>query len=92
MQKQYQTSEGSIAYWVHRCGQDAPNVVFLPGLTADHRLFDAQIAHFSGASDGKARANCLVWDPPSHGASRPFALTWSLEDVARALHGILETE
>lgn len=28
------------------CG--APWLAFLPGLTADHTLFDAQVAHFSG--------------------------------------------
>lgn len=34
----------------------------------------------------------LVWDPPSHGASRPFALNWSLDDKARWLKGILDAE
>ena len=60
--------------------------MFLPGLTADHRLFDDQMAHFPGW------ANCLVWDPPAHGASRPFALDFTLDGMAQMLHDLLESE
>lgn len=80
------TPSGVIRYWVSPHVEGAPNLVFLPGLTADHRLFDKQLEHFSGI------ANCLAWDPPSHGQSRPFDLTWSLDDVARWLHEILTVE
>ena len=38
-----------------------PWLVFLPGLTADHRLFEKQVEHFIG------KAHLFVWDPPSHG-------------------------
>ena len=63
-----------------------PWLVFLPGLTADHRLFEQQLTHF------RNRAHCLVWDPPAHGKSRPFALDFSLKDLAHYLHDILLRE
>ena len=85
-EKTFIAERGAIHYWVSARIEDAPQLVFLPGLTADHRLFDRQIAHF------ERQANCLVWDPPSHGASRPFALDWSMDDLARMLHAILERE
>lgn len=85
--KSYGTGAGQIAYWVSADGgPEAPWIVFLPGLTADHRLFGLQLAHFTG------KANVLAWDPPSHGQSRPFALDWTLDDLARWLHGILQAE
>lgn len=63
-----------------------PWLVFLPGLTADHRLFEKQVEHFIG------KAHLFVWDPPSHGESRPFALTWTMDDLARWLHEIFAVE
>lgn len=47
--------------------QEETALVFLPGLTADHRLFDKQVAHF------KDKCRVLVWDAPAHGASWPFS-------------------
>ncbi|MGI6508365.1 MAG: alpha/beta fold hydrolase [Saccharofermentanales bacterium] len=38
-----------------------PNLVFLPGLTADHRLFDKHIEYF------ESRRNGFVWDAPGDG-------------------------
>ena len=74
----FRTPQGDIAYWVSRKGRpDKPWLVFLPGLTADHRLFNPQIAAF------ESKANLLVWDAPSHGESRPFELAWTLDDLAR---------
>ncbi|MBQ9044064.1 MAG: alpha/beta hydrolase [Eggerthellaceae bacterium] len=84
--KTYRTQQGEIRYWIAHQGHDAPWLVFLPGLTADHTLFDAQMAHFKG------KANCLTWDAPAHGLSRPYPLGFSLDDCAEALHGILEAE
>ena len=83
----YETGSGAICYWIDRSlDEAAPWLVFLPGLTADHTLFDAQTAHFSGA------ANLLVWDAPAHGRSRPFPLDFTLDDYARWLHEILQAE
>ena len=83
----HRTLHGDIAYWVSRAGLPGkPWLVFLPGLTADHRLFDLQVAAF------ERKASILVWNAPSHGESRPFPLTWSLDDLARWLHDILASE
>ena len=85
--KSHATDRGNIRYWVGRVSdKSAPWLVFLPGLTADHTLFDAQVRHFSGW------ANCLVWDAPAHGESRPFPLDFTMDDYAWWLHDILETE
>ena len=76
---------GTIHYWVNDV-QSETALVFLPGLTADHRLFDKQIEYF----EGKCRV--LVWDAPEHAASRPFSPSFGLRDKARWLDGILEQE
>ena len=78
-EKLYATPCGEIHYWVNSDrGPEAITLVFLPGLTADHRLFDKQIACFEG------KYNLLVWDAPGHGASRPFRLTRSSTKSAPA--------
>lgn len=85
--KRYQTDIGEIVYWVSESVELMQSwLVFLPGLTADHRLFEKQVEHFAPI------ANVLVWDPPSHGESRPFELRWSLDDLATWLHDIFQTE
>lgn len=85
--KELATPKGTIAYWASRTAQsDRPWLVFLPGLTADHRLFEKQLEYFEG------KANLLVWDAPSHGESRPFVLDWTLDDLARWLKEILDSE
>ena len=81
----HQTPSGNIHYWLTPGDPEKPWLVFLPGLTADHHLFDKQIPAF-------ADHNRLVWDAPRHAASRPFALNFSLDDMARYLHEILEAE
>lgn len=86
-EKRFATEHGTIWYWVGRtAGEKAPWLVFLPGLTADHRLFDDQMAYFCG------KANCLVWDPPAHGASRPFSLEFTLDGMATMLRDLLHGE
>ena len=83
----YHTSSGNVFYWIDASADtDAPWLVFLPGLTADHTMFDAQMAYFSG------KVNCLVWDAPAHGKSRPYPLDFSMDDCARILHAIMEAE
>ncbi|MDO4503036.1 MAG: alpha/beta hydrolase [Coriobacteriia bacterium] len=81
----FQTDKGPIAYWVGGAAV-GPELVFLPGLTADRRLFDQQVEHFAPA------CRCLVWDPPAHGESRPFPLEFTLDDWARWLREILARE
>ncbi len=85
--KHLATDSGSIAYWVSAdAGPGRPWLVLLPCLTADHRLFDKQVEYFAD------KANLLLWDPPSHGESRPFSLSWTMNDLAQWLHQILEAE
>jgi pimeloyl-ACP methyl ester carboxylesterase len=83
----YTTSCGDIHYWVNkRADRKEPQLVFLPGLTADHRLFDKQIEYFEG------RYPVLVWDAPGHASSWPFDLNFCLMDKAKWLDGILIQE
>lgn len=83
----FETGCGPIHYWVSGTGkQHRPQLVFLPGLTADHRLFSEQIRYFLGNYD------LLVWDAPGHAASWPFELNFSLADKAGWLDEILRTE
>ena len=86
-EKSFETKLGTIKYWICETGaKNAPELVFLPGLTADHRLFDKQIEYF----DGKYRI--FVWDAPGHADSYPFQLTFTMEDKARMVDEILKAE
>lgn len=85
-EKTYLTRSGIIHYWTSFVDRSTVTLVFLPGLTADHRLFDKQIQYFEG------KYNLFVWDAPGHAASWPFAFDFDLMDNARWLDGILEQE
>ena len=86
-EKIFTTPCGDIHYWVS-CAAEEPGVtlVFLPGLTADHRLFEKQTAYFAG------KYRMLVWDAPGHAASWPFAFSFDLRDKARWLDEIFRRE
>ena len=86
MEKVYHTDHGPIHYWLDVPEFSQMTLVFLPGLTADHRLFDKQIECFRG------RYNVFTWDAPGHAASWPFRLDFSLLDKARWLETILKSE
>ena len=87
LEKIYDTACGPIHYRVGgNAKQEAPELVFLPGLTADHRLFDRQIEYFEG------KYPVFVWDAPGHAASWPFDLNFSLKHKALWLEGILQRE
>ena len=86
MEKVYHTDHGPIHYWLDVPECSHLTLVFLPGLTADHRLFDKQIECFRG------RYNVFTWDAPGHAASWPFRLDFSLLDKARWLETILKSE
>ena len=85
-EKIFATPYGEIHYWIKSVDADSPWLIFLPGLTADHHLFDKQIDDLDG------KYNCFTWDSPAHGLSRPFLLQFSLENIANYLHDILEKE
>lgn len=82
----FATEYGDIHYWKNRFREERRTLVFLPGLTADHHLFDRQFEAFA------KEYNLITWDAPGHAASRPFRLEFNLMDKAIWLHGILERE
>ncbi|WP_330366988.1 alpha/beta fold hydrolase [Butyrivibrio sp. WCD3002] len=86
-EKTYITDKGTIHYWTCETPEkDKPELVFLPGLTADHRLYEKQLEHFAG------KYRIFVWDAPGHASSYPFEMTFNLEDKAKWLDEILELE
>lgn len=85
-EKSIRSSRGEVYYWISRHRDPgAKALVFLPGLTADHRLFDPQTTFF--AQD----YTVLTWDAPAHGKSRPYK-DFSYPNLARDLKGILDAE
>lgn len=84
--KTHKTKSGDIHYWVNIIDAEAVTLVFLPGLTLDHRLFEKQIEYF------KDKYNLLVWDAPTHAASWPFNFDFTLFDNAKWLNEILDQE
>ena len=85
-EKTAETASGTIHYWTNDILPNRMTFIFLPGLTADHHLFDQQTEAF------EKEYNLLTWDAPGHAASRPFRLDFSLMDKAVWLHEILEKE
>lgn len=87
LKRTYETSCGVIHYWITKeIKEEMETLVFLPGLTADHRLFEKQIAYFEG------KTNVFVWDAPGHAASWPFVMNFTLMDKAKWLNEILDIE
>ena len=83
----YATPCGNIHYWINKEAVNGDfQIVFLPGLTADHRLFEKQIEYF------ESKYPVFVWDAPGHAASWPFRFDFNLMDKARWLDEILVKE
>jgi pimeloyl-ACP methyl ester carboxylesterase len=85
-EKIHKTPLGDIHYWTNIIDENAVTLVFLPGLTADHRLFEKQIEYFEN------KFNVFVWDAPAHNSSWPFEFDFDLMDKAKWLDEILENE
>ncbi len=85
-EKTYKTPCGVIHYWTNEEVTSDVALIFLPGLTADHRLFDKQIQYFA------PKYRVLVWDAPGHAASWPFDFDFDLGDKAGWLDNILQQE
>ena len=85
-EKIHKTQLGDIHYWTNIIDENAVTLVFLPGLTADHRLFEKQIEYFEN------KFNVFVWDAPAHNSSWPFKFDFDLMDKAKWLDEILEKE
>ena len=86
IEKTYTTKSGIIHYWINEIREEEPTLVFLPGLTADHRLFEKQIEYFED------KYNVFMWDAPGHAASWPFEFDFDLENKARWMDEILAKE
>ena len=87
LEKKLETAVGVIHQWVNNPKKQLEiTLIFLPGLTAEHRLFDKQIEYF----EDKFRV--LVWDAPGHASSYPFKLDFDLFDEAKWLNEILIKE
>ena len=86
IEKTLETRCGSIHYWVNEKREGDMSLVFLPGLTADHRLFEKQIEHF------EEKCHVLVWDAPAHASSAPFDFSLDLKDKAIWLDEIFRKE
>ena len=83
----YGTSCGYIHYWINKEPEgSAVQLVFLPGLTADHRLFKKQLEYFND------KYPVFVWDAPGHASSWPFSLDFNLMDKAKWVDEILKKE
>lgn len=80
------TPRGRVYYWIGRPGaRDRGALVFLHGLTADHRLFEKQTEHFAKTW------TVIAWDAPAHGCSRPYG-DFSYAHCAEDLKAILDAE
>ena len=87
IEKTYATRCGTIHYWVNdAAAAGGVTLAFLPGLTADHRLFDRQVEYFED------KCGVFVWDAPGHAASWPFTFDFDLADKARWLREIFARE
>jgi len=84
LEKSVSSIHGTTFYWTNDIQSDV-SLVFLPGLTADHRLFESQILFFQN------EYKVLVWDCPCHGKSRPYE-NFSYANVCKELNHILENE
>lgn len=76
------TKYGTVYYWTTKIDSTKRTLFFLHGLTANHTMFDYQIAHFKNA------CNVIAWDAPAHGKSRPYT-AFHYEDAAQTMHAIL---
>ena len=87
IEKIYETKSGNIHYWINEIvSKSEYTLIFLPGLTADHRLFEKQLAYL----EDKYRV--FVWDAPGHAVSYPFQLDFDLFTEVKWLDEILEKE
>lgn len=89
--KEMQTKNGKIIYWVSNTidGINQPSkketLIFLHGLTADHRMFELQVRYFL------SQYHILCWDNPAHGQSRPYR-DFTYAAAADQLRDIMQTE
>lgn len=83
IEKSIKSDRGNVFYWItEEWKEQRETLFFLHGLTADHTLFEKQIAFF------KKTYNIILWDAPGHGKSRPyedFSFSNTVEDMKQIL-------
>mgnify|MGYP000526736046 CR=1 FL=1 len=65
-EKTHAVPNGVIHYWMNDFQPGRAVLVFLPGLTADHRLFDKQVEAF------ESTITCLPGMPPATANPAPL--------------------
>lgn len=75
---------GKVFYWISEQRHER-TIFFMPGLTADHTLFESQFDFFA------REYNVIAWDMALHGKSRPYQ-DFFFENVAADANQILEQE
>lgn len=84
--KTIRSLNGTIHYWISKCEKsDSKNIVFTHGVTANHMMFEKQVAYFS------PHHTVIVWDVPLHGESRQYK-NFSFQNTAKELKSILAAE
>ena len=71
-----------LHYWVGGRAE-RPWLIFMHGVTMDHRIFNAQVEALAPHYHG------LAWDARGHGKSRPMGAGFSLERCAKDMQAIL---
>ena len=87
MEMRWTRSErGRTYYWISKNDRDSGRaLIFLHGLTADHRMFAKQTESFS------PEYTVIAWDAPAHGKSRPYR-DFTYAHLAAELSQILTAE
>lgn len=87
IEKILKTKSGDIHYLIsEKICKERETLFFLHGLTASHDLFVRQIEHFS------KKYNCIAWDAPAHGASRPYKKFTYEKAAIEAVHILKEND
>ncbi len=83
IEKSVKTDRGKVFYWMsEQWEKQKETLFFMHGLTANHCMFEKQIAFF------KSEYNIIAWDAPGHGKSRPYdnlSFTSTVEDMKQIL-------
>ena len=84
--KYIESPRGKVYYEIEKnIDKKAACIFFLPGLSADHRLFCFQTPYFT------SKYTVLTWDAPAHGKSRPykdFSYSNSADELKKILSGL----
>ncbi len=84
--KQINSKNGIVHYWIQSCKSHTEKcIVFTHGLTANHSMFEKQVAYFEN------KYTIITWDVPLHGLSRPYH-NFSYQQTALELKSILDRE